>query len=312
MNPGCVFTKMHGLGNDYVLIDARIDPIPNPEQLARAISDRHCGVGSDGLILILPTTDPQADVRMRIFNIDGSEAEMCGNRIRCLGKYICEHDSNCAGHLRVQTKGGIVPLEFDQDRDGCVLGGKGVGGGVCVGVTVNMGEPRYERAAIRSFVIPAEFEGCNSSAYECRIKVGEITWAGIVVVLGNPHIVLFQENNALLQSVLMEEWNVPDWGRAIELHPAFPQRINVHFVQVKNPEEVVVRTWERGSGETRACGTGAGAVCVAGGVMKLAKRDITVHMPGGTLQASWNGDTGHIVVAGPAMEVFQGQWFGDI
>ncbi len=302
MNQGRAFTKMHGLGNDYVLIDTRTDPISHPEQLARAISDRHYGVGSDGLILIMPTTDSQADVRMCIFNIDGSEAEMCGNGIRCLGKYIYEHDSTCISPLRVQTKSGIVHLEFEKDHDGCV----------CGGVAVDMGKPLFEITSLDSFVIPENLDDHDPNTHECQLIVGDNKWIGTVVVLGNPHIILFQEKNALLQLKPNVEWNIPDWGRGIECHHAFPQRINVHFVQVKKPDEVVVRTWERGSGLTQACGTGAGAVCAAGILMKMTKRDITVRMPGGELQASWNEDTGHIMISGPAVEVFRGQWFGAI
>jgi diaminopimelate epimerase len=294
------FTKMHGIGNDYVYVDCLAESVADPAGVARRISDRHFGVGGDGLILILPSQ--QADVRMRIFNADGSEAEMCGNGIRCLAKYVHDRGLAEANPLRVETAAGIKTIEMKLDEAGKVTA-----------ATVDMGEPILTAAEI-----PAELEGLERGGPAVSVVfAGQVNWADqtigdawigrcgwdgriTCVSMGNPHAVLYCDD----VSQVPLEWV----GPVFEVHPAFPERINVHFVEVRSRSEVTMRTWERGSGITLACGTGASAVCVAGVLTARGGREVLIHLPGGDLKLEWRQADKHVYMTGPATEVFSGDW----
>ena len=273
------FTKMHGIGNDYVYVDLFQETIGDPSALAVAVSDRHFGVGADGLILIGPSE--QADVRMRIFNADGSEAEMCGNGIRCVAKYAREHGLARDDVVRVETGAGLKTVEVFLEGD------------VVARARADMGTPRFARGDI-PVAGPAD-ERCINHALEAAGREFRVT----CVSIGNPHCVIFVDD---VDAVPLEVH-----GAALENHEAFPQRTNVHFVEVLAEIEVRMRTWERGSGVTLACGTGAAAVCVAGALTGRTARAILVHLPGGDLELEWAGND-HVFMTGPATEVFSGEW----
>ena len=273
------FTKMHGLGNDYVYVNLFEEAIGDPVALSIAVSDRHFGVGSDGLILIGPSD--AADVSMRIFNADGSEAQMCGNGVRCVAKYARDHGLAQGDSVRVETRGGVKTVQvFMAD-------------GVVQAARVDMGAPGLLRKDM-PMTGPAE-ERCVDE----RLTVGDQDYFVTCVSMGNPHCVIFVDNvNAVNLEVI---------GPMIEKHAAFPERTNVHFVEVLGEEEMRMRTWERGSGITLACGTGASSVCVAGSLTGRAARKALIHLPGGDLELEWNDD-GHVFMTGPATEVFTGEW----
>jgi len=274
------FTKMHGLGNDYVYVDAARERVEDAAKLARVISDRHTGIGADGLILIHPST--AADVRMEMYNADGSRAEMCGNGIRCVAKYAVEHGL-CAGPaLSIETDAGIRGVECTMD------------GGQVSAVRVDMGEPSLNPADL-----PAGVKVQRMVEYALHVDAYEFNVT--CVSMGNPHAVVFVDNLHTLDLVTA--------GPAVEHAPIFPRRINAHFVRVDASDRVTVRTWERGSGATRACGTGACAVCVAGVVTGRTNRTVTTTLPGGDLLVEWAAD-GHVYMTGPAVEVFTGDWPG--
>ena len=274
------FTKMHGAGNDYVYVDCfQQAPPEHIPELARRISDRHAGVGGDGLILIGPSD--VADVRMRMFNADGSEAEMCGNGVRCIAKYVYEHGIARNHLLKVETQRGVLMLELFAS------------GGRVDRVRVNMGPPILEAAKI-----PTTLAG--NPVIDAELPLDDRTLRVSSVSMGNPHCILFVE--ALTDELVL------GLGPTIETHASFPQRVNVEFVQVLSPTEVRQRTWERGSGETMACGTGAAAVCVAGVLAGRTERDLLVHLPGGDLALQWREQDNHVMMTGPAVEVFTGQW----
>ncbi|MFO7577224.1 MAG: diaminopimelate epimerase [Pelovirga sp.] len=272
------FTKMQGAGNDYVYIDGFVEQVADPAALARQVSNRNFGIGSDGLILILPSTC--ADVRMRMFNADGSEAEMCGNGIRCVAKYAYDHGLARKREMTVETGCGVLALQLFTNGHGRVER-----------VRVAMGEPGLTRASLpmtgpaaeRAMAVPLEVAG-----YQLALNC---------VSMGNPHAVVYVDD--------VEQFPVTSVGPLIERHDWFPQRINVEFVQVLNPQEVIQRTWERGAGETLACGTGAAAVTVAGVLTGRSGRSITNHLRGGDLQMEWP-EGGQVLMTGPAVEVFSG------
>ena len=279
------FTKMHGLGNDYVYVDCFSQPIPNQvTELAQAISDRHLGVGADGLILICPSD--QADAEMRMFNADGTPSEMCGNGIRCVAKYVYDHGLAKSHALRIVSSGNIYLLELTT-HDGLVEQ-----------VRVDMGEPILSAAAIPTTLTGNA--GPNAPVVDVSLTVAETPLEVTCVSMGNPHCVTFVEGatDAL----------VLDLGPQIEKAPQFPNRTNVEFVELLSPHEVRQRTWERGSGETQACGTGASAVCVAGVLSGRTQRQLTVNLRGGCLQLEWNETDNHVYMTGPAVEIFSGQW----
>lgn len=273
------FTKMHGIGNDYVYINCFEEEMKDPVRLAPIISDRHFGVGSDGLILILPSK--VADCKMRIFNADGSEAQMCGNGIRCVAKYVYDHKITQKNPLTVETLAGIKTIQLFATN------------GKVSSARVNMGRPKLMRSEIP--MIGKETEVINETL---TISKG-ITFLITCVSMGNPHCVIFVDD--------FDKIDLPHYGVEIERHLSFPERINVHFVKVHNPKEVTMKTWERGSGITLACGTGASAVCVAGVLNKKTERKILAHLPGGDLELEWAED-GNVYMTGPATGVFTGEW----
>lgn len=279
------FTKMHGIGNDYVYVDCvRAAPPRDPATLSRVISDRHFGVGSDGLILICPSE--RADARMRMFNADGSESEMCGNGLRCVAKFVHDHGIATKPQLTIETGRGVLTVDLE------------VKDGKAVRVRVNMGEP-----ILKSADIPTTLPG--DPPVNARLAIGESEFALTCLSMGNPHAVAYVDDS----------WfGSPDpdpvvmFGSKIEKHPAFPRRTNVHFVKVHSPNEVTMRTWERGSGITLACGTGACAVCVAGVLTGRTGRKILAHLPGGDLELEWSESDNFVYMTGPATEVFTGEW----
>ena len=274
------FVKMHGLGNDYICIDCFAQTVVNPTDLARRISDRHFGVGGDGLILILPSDI--ADAKMRIFNADGSEAEMCGNGIRCVAKYIHDHGISSNNPLRIETSAGIKTISLTLNEQNKVIS-----------ATVDMGEPILEPSKV-----PVKIS--QGRAIDISLETPKGIFKMTCVSMGNPHAVIFVDN--------VDKIPLHEIGPMIENHPLFPSRVNVHFVKVLSRKEVIMRTWERGSGETLACGTGASAVCVAGVLNDLTDREILAHLPGGDLQLHWSADDNHVYMTGPAEEVFTGDW----
>lgn len=273
------FTKMHGAGNDYVYVDCFAQPVPeDAPDLARRIADRHFGVGGDGLILIRPSD--VADARMQMFNADGSEAEMCGNGVRCVAKYVYDHGISRKNQLRIETGAGVLTLDLELARDRVER------------VRVDMGEPILAAARIPT-TLPGD-----------PVVDAEITVAGqplrvTCVSMGNPHAVTFVDQ-------LSDRW-VHEIGRAMEVDPHFPRRVNAEFVEILSPAEVRMRVWERGSGETLACGTGASAVCVAGVLARRTERRVLVHLLGGDLEIEW-GSNNRVYLTGPAVEVFSGEW----
>lgn len=272
------FTKMHGCGNDYIFIDGFAERVARPAELARRMSDRHFGIGGDGLILILPSK--QADLRMRMFNADGSEAEMCGNGIRCLSKYAYDHGLVRKRQVTVETKAGVLTLENT------------VRGGTVRAVRVDMGQPRLERREV-------PMQGGAGRVVGEPFPIDGVAYEVTALSMGNPHCVIFVDG--------VERFPVAEVGPKIETHERFPQRTNVEFVEVISRREVSVRTWERGAGETLACGTGASAACVAGALAGKTERAVTAHLLGGTLELEW-AENDHVYMTGPAEEVFTGEW----
>jgi diaminopimelate epimerase len=287
------FTKMHGLGNDYIYVNCFEEKIENPAELAVALSNRHFGIGADGLILIAPSKT--ADVKMRIFNADGSEAEMCGNGIRCVAKYTYEHklaaiagsyavpgQKSFPASLNIETGNGILTV-------GLMINEKDQVSEVCV----NMGQP-----ILVPKEIPVDLPGETVIEQPISIPGQELTMT--CVSMGNPHAVFFCDN---VESIELEKI-----GPAVENHHMFPNRINVHFVRIDRPAEFTMRTWERGSGITMACGTGACACCVASVLTGRQQRVCAGHLPGGDLALNWCQEDNCVYMTGPAVEVFEGTW----
>ncbi|MDR3637024.1 MAG: diaminopimelate epimerase [Isosphaeraceae bacterium] len=274
------FTKMHGLGNDYVYVSTFDQKAPaDPARLAVAVSDRHFGIGADGLILIGPSE--QADARMRMFNADGSESEMCGNGVRCVAKYVHDHGVARKPRVTIETGRGVLTLDLEVEA------------GKARRVKVDMGAP-----ILRAAEIPTTIAGDPPVNVPLRIEGHDL--AVTAVSMGNPHAVVYVANVA--------EFPVETVGAILERHASFPRRVNAHFVEVLGPGEVRMRTWERGSGITLACGTGACAVCVAGVLTGRTARSILAHLPGGDLELSWPDDGSSVFMTGPATEVFSGEW----
>ncbi len=273
------FTKMHGIGNDYLYIDARRKKITNHEKLAVSMSDRHFGVGSDGIILIMNSNN--ADFRMRIFNADGSEAEMCGNGIRCFAKYVFDHGITKKKKITVETLAGVKYINIYTKHN------------KVANVTVDLGEPILLRDRI-------PMEGDPGMVIDEPLQIDGVKFNITAVSMGNPHAIIYVED--------VDSFPVEKYGPMIENSPLFPKRINVEFVEIINEHEVKQRTWERGAGETMACGTGASAVTVAGVLNKRAGRKTTVHLRGGDLEIEWNESDNHVYLTGPAVEVFEGSW----
>ncbi len=273
---------MHGLGNDYVYVSLFDQPAPaDAAALSRAVSDRNFGIGSDGLILIGPSD--RADARMRMFNADGSEGEMCGNGVRCVAKYI--HDRGLArkDRVTVETGRGVLALDLEVEA------------GRVRRVRVDMGAPILDAASIPTTLAgdPVVDALLTATGRELRVTA---------VSMGNPHAVAYVED--------VGRFPLAEVGPAVENHPSFPKRVNAHFVGVIGPGEVRMRTWERGSGPTLACGTGACAVCVAGVLTGRTGPKLLAHLPGGDLELEWAGPGQSVFMTGPATEVFNGEWPG--
>jgi diaminopimelate epimerase len=275
------FTKMQGAGNDYVYVDCFEQRVSDPAALARVISDRHYGVGGDGLILVMPADDG-SDVRMRMFNADGSESEMCGNGVRCVAKYAYDHGRSRANPMRVQTGAGVKVIELHLDAAGKVSA-----------ATVDMGPPALEPARVPVLLGGERVVNAPIEALGERLVM-------TCVSMGNPHAVIYVPDAAAVELERL--------GPALERHKLFPKRANIHFVQVNSPSDVTMRTWERGSGITLACGTGASAVCVAGVLTGRTGRRILAHLPGGDLELEWREANNRVYMTGPAVEVYSGDW----
>ena len=322
------FVKMHGLGNDYVFIDCRDQDVSAPAELARAMSDRHTGIGADGLILMKPSHC--AEVAMEMYNADGSRAQMCGNGIRCVVKYAVEQGLSCGPDLRVETDAGIRTAQYTCHEDGTVF------------VRVDMGRPMLDPAALPC-TIPGE------RVVEYPLEVAGRVYHITCVSMGNPHAVCFvdrlessseprgsaradagrcseprgsaradsgtaatsspAEHQQTQTGTPLNDFPLAVIGPQIERAPEFPDGVNFHMVQVESADRLAMRPWERGSGLTRACGTGACAVCVAGVLTGRSGRLVTVRLPGGELQIEW-ADDDHVHLTGPAVEVFSGTWPG--
>ncbi len=271
------FTKMHGAGNDYVYVNCFEERYPEDvAKLAIEISDRHFGVGGDGLVLICPSE--VADARMRMFNADGSESEMCGNAIRCVAKYLYDHGIARHEALKIETGRGVLSLQCEVESSRVQR------------VRVNMGAP-----ILKSADIPTTLPG--DPPIRQKLTAAGREFEVTCVSMGNPHCVTFVDQ-------INDDW-VLRVGPEIERHPAFPRRINAEFIQVISPSEFNMRVWERGSGETLACGTGACASAVAGVLNGLTNRKVTAHLRGGDLQLEW-AESGEVYMTGPATEVFSG------
>ena len=272
------FTKMQGIGNDYVYVNCFEEDIKNPSELSIAISDRHFGVGSDGLIMIMPS--PVADARMRIFNADGSEAQMCGNGIRCVAKYLYEYGIKKSDRMTIETAAGLKTIELTVVNEDVTQ------------IKVEMGTPELLRNEIPML-------GENKQVVNEPLQVNDSVLYVTCVSMGNPHCITFVDD---VDSIVLDVT-----GKAIENHELFPERINAHFVQQISANKVKMRTWERGSGETLACGTGAVATGVACVLNNLTERIISTQLPGGELMVEWTGDN-KTYMTGPAEIVFTGQW----
>ncbi len=273
------FTKMHGIGNDYVYLNGFEEEITAPERLAVAISDRHFGVGGDGMVLIMPSKI--ADARMRMFNSDGSEAEMCGNAIRCVGKFLYDNRIVNQETLTVETLAGIKKLNLEINQ------------GMVSAVKVDMGEP-----ILQSDLIPVS--GKPRTITGEPITVNNRNYQFTAVSMGNPHCVIFVPE--------INDTMVLTDGPTLEINPLFPKKINVEFVKVNSRNSLTMRVWERGSGETMACGTGACASVVAAISNNLTDRVVTVKLLGGELSVEWEPASNHVFMTGPATTVFRGEW----
>ncbi len=272
------FTKMHGCGNDYVYVNLFEEQIENPAKVSIAVSDRHFGIGSDGLITI--GASEIADFRMRIYNADGSEAEMCGNGIRCVAKYVYDHKLTDKTEITVETGAGVKTLQLTVEDDKVTL------------VRVDMGEP-----ILTPDEIPVVAEG--DRVVDEPIVVDDKEWRMTCVSMGNPHAVVFVDDVA--------HFELEKYGPLFENHVRFPKRTNTEFVQIISRNEAIMRVWERGSAETWACGTGTCATVMACILNGLTDNDVLVHLRGGDLRIVYDEKSNHVFMTGPATEVFEGE-----
>ena len=282
------FTKMHGAGNDYVYVDARTMPPRDWHALSRAISNRHFGVGGDGLILIM--NSDIADLKMRMFNADGSEGAMCGNGIRCFAKYAIERGIVAADapQVTVDTMSGVRTIVPHYAASGAVNGAR-----------VSMGPPRFAPADIPVALDPA-ISGGAGPIVNYAVHPGDFRLFLTFVSMGNPHAVTFLDQP-------VNEFPLHNIGPLVERHPIFPDRVNFEVVNLRPDGQLDARVWERGSGETMACGTGACAIGVASRLLGHTGDRVAVHLPGGVLNIEWDG-AGEVYLEGPATEVFRGVW----
>ncbi|MCX7708258.1 MAG: diaminopimelate epimerase [Clostridia bacterium] len=272
------FTKMQGLGNDYIYVNCLSEKVENPSEVAKFVSDRHFGIGSDGLVLIMPSEI--ADFRMRMFNSDGSEAEMCGNAIRCVGKYVYDNKLTDKTTVKVETLAGIKILEMTAENGKVVL------------VKVDMGEPILKP---KDIPVKSEKDRFIAEPVEVNGKTFNVT----CVSMGNPHAVAYVKD--VLKFPLEAD------GPKMETHTLYPRKINAEFVQIIDRQNLKMRVWERGAGETLACGTGACAVLVASVLNGVSDRKATVKLLGGDLIIEWNEKDNHVYMTGPAVKVFDGE-----
>lgn len=274
------FTKMQGLGNDYVYVNCLKEKVESPSEMARRVSDRHFGVGSDGLILICPSEC--ADFEMKMYNADGSRGEMCGNGIRCVGKYVYDYGLTDQTEISVETLGGIKHLSLTVEEGKVAL------------VKVDMGSPIFVPEQI-----PVKVEGDH--AVNVPISVDGDEYRMTCVSMGNPHAVVYLDD--------IQNMEIEKIGSKFEHHPCFPNRVNTEFARVLDRETVEMRVWERGSGETLACGTGACAVAVASMVNGLTEDCVTVQLLGGNLKIEWDREKNVVYMIGPATVVFDGELY---
>lgn len=272
------FTKMHGLGNDYIIVNAIEEQLENPADFSKKYSNRHFGIGSDGLILV--TKSDKADFRMRMFNSDGSEAEMCGNGIRIFAKYVYDRKMIGEKKLDVETLAGIIKPEVVEEKNG-----------KATSIKVDMGEPVLDGGKI-----PVNIDMKKVVDEEIELKSGSKQMT--CVSMGNPHAIFFVDSF---------NFEIENLGSEVENHPFFPNRTNVEFIQVLNDNEINFRVWERGAGVTLACGTGACAAVVASVLNNKTGRHVTVHLLGGDLNIEWNKKDNHVYMTGSAEEVFSGE-----
>lgn len=272
------FTKMQGLGNDYIYVNCFEQSVENPPEVAKFVSDRHFGIGSDGLVLILPSD--KADFQMRMFNSDGSEAEMCGNAIRCVGKYVYDNGLTGKTIITVDTLAGIKVLDMTVENGKVVL------------VKVDMGEP-----IIKPVDIP--INSTKEQFIAEPVVIDGVTYNVTGVSMGNPHAITYVED--------VLAFPLETVGPKMEVHTLYPRKINSEFVQVIDRTNLKMRVWERGAGETLACGTGACAVLVASVLNNVSERKATVKLLGGDLIIEWNEKDNHVYMTGPAVKVFEGE-----
>lgn len=301
------FVKMHGCGNDYVYLDAvrephiaaLLDRTTWPRLVSR-MSDRHKGIGSDGVIAVCPPTAAArragAHVRMRMFNADGSESEMCGNGVRCVAKFAHDRLGYPARPLRVQTGRGVLAIDCELRR------------GRVVRATVDMGEPILSLPRIGVRTSALAFRGVGP---HWGIESPAGTFVGVFVSMGNPHMTIFESwrgDASDLARADVRSAELDRFGPVLERHAAFPKRMNIHIAAVLSRNRLVMRTWERGAGLTQACGTGACAAAVAAALTGRTGRDVEVHVPGGVLDIRWDKRSNHVFMSGEAVDVFEGEW----
>lgn len=272
------FTKMHGCGNDYVYVNCFEETVKNPEEAAKIVSDRHYGIGSDGLILICPSD--KADFRMAMYNLDGSEGKMCGNGVRCIAKYVYDHHLTDKTRISLETLGGIKYLDLN------------IKNGKVETVVVDMGEP-----VLTPEDIPVAVSG--DRAVNIPVEIDGKVWYMTCISMGNPHAVVFVDNT--------KDLDLEKIGPKFEKHPIFPEQVNTEFVHVIDRHTVDMRVWERGSGETLACGTGACATAMACILNHMTDDEVLIHLLGGDLLIRYDRETNHIFMTGPAAEVFSGE-----
>lgn len=282
------FTKMQGIGNDYVYIDCTKKELEKPEKISQIVSDRHFGIGSDGLILIL--NSKIADFKMEIYNADGSQAEMCGNGIRCVAKFVYDKGLTDKTKLKIETLAGIKELELNVEN------------GKVKTVKVDMGEPILEAEKIPVYIdekMKAEGVMPTSVIKNLKLEAYNQNFTFTCVSMGNPHAITFIEN--------VEKFDVKKFGSVFEVAKAFPKKSNIEFVEITDKENINMRVWERGSGETMACGTGSCASVVACILNNKTSNKVKVHLLGGELYIEWNKENNHIYMTGPAEIVFEGK-----
>lgn len=281
------FTKMHGIGNDYVYVNCFEETVEHPGETAKYVSDRHFGIGSDGLILIKPSS--QADFEMEMYNADGSRGEMCGNGIRCVAKYVYDHGLTDQTQLRIETLSGIKQVSLIVEQGQAVM------------VRVNMGKPELDRDRI-PVTYDLDAKQSNEPIINCPITAGGAEYHMTCISMGNPHCVVYMDHLADV-----EQLDIEKIGPLFENHAYFPNRINTEFVKVLDEHTIRMRVWERGSGETLACGTGACAAAAASILNGYTKDTVTVKLSGGDLKIEWDKKEDVIYMTGPAVSVFEGE-----